>query len=126
MHDLELSTLLAVSKIPVDGIQVESEACGIALASPPNLLHDLVFRHVAQSSNSSSGVQRIGGSNPSSRHRRSMLGRICVRDVSAVPSQKVLHAVRGGNGDVYHVGRRSWRNRRFSSRTAASFRFMSR
>jgi hypothetical protein len=76
VHDLELSTFLAVAKIPVDSLQIESEACGIALASPPNFLHDFVLRHVAQSSNNSSGVHRIGGSNPSSRHRRSMLGRI--------------------------------------------------
>lgn len=76
VHDLEFASRLPVSKVTIDRVQVEAKPRGIPLTGPPNFLDDLISRHSAQSSNSSSGVQRIGGSNPSSRHRRSMLGRI--------------------------------------------------
>ena len=76
MHDLEFSSCLPISKITVNRVQIESKPCGVALPGLPDFLDDPILRHRGQSSSSSSGVQRIGGSNPSSRQRRSMLGRI--------------------------------------------------
>lgn len=76
MHDLEFASRLPISKITVNRVQVEPEPCGVALPGLPDFLDDPILRHGGQSSSSSSGVQRIGGSNPSSQQRRSMLGRI--------------------------------------------------
>ena len=103
MHYLELASFLALAQIAIDRVQIEIEPGGVAFTGSPHLFNNPVLRHGLIS-------QQLLGCAENGRLESFLAtspldggAHLCVSDVSAIPGQKVLDAVRGGNRDVHRV-----------------------
>jgi hypothetical protein len=104
MHDSELASFLAIAKVAIDRVQIEVEPGGVAFTGAPNLFNNPVLRHGALVSQQLLGCAENGRFESFlAAQSLDVWAHLSVGDVSAIPGQKVLHAVCGSNGDVHRV-----------------------